>query len=299
MKILLIGATGQLGGDLLRNNPGHDILAPERDKLDLERQDQLEQCIGKFTPDVVINCAAFHNVPLCETEPEKAFRINCIAVGRLAGLCRRFQARLVTFSTDYVFGGEKRTPYVESDLPHPIQVYGITRVAGEYAALAAAPEHAIIVRTCGLYGRSGAVSKGGNFVDNRIADAMNGKALEVACDQTVCPTSTDDLSRAVFALLDSPRLSAGIYHLANEGACTWYEFTRAIYDALGVKVDLRPVDRQGLSGTMRRPLYSVLANTKARALGISLPPWQDALARYLKDRHPDDQSGGTRSRVLH
>jgi dTDP-4-dehydrorhamnose reductase len=294
VKILLIGATGQLGGDLLRNNPGHEILAPERGRLDLERKDQLEDWIGNVRPEVVINCAAFHNVPLCETEPEKAFRINCVAVGHLASICTRLHARLVTFSTDYVFGGDQRRPYLESDLARPIQVYGITRVAGEYAALAAAPEHAIIVRTCGLYGRSGAASKGGNFVDKRIADARHGKALEMACDQTVCPTSTEDLSRAVFALLAQEQAPAGIYHLVNEGACTWYEFTRAIYDALGMKVDLRPVDRQGRSGTMRRPLYSVLANTRARALGISLPPWQDALERYLKDRHASLQN-----QVLH
>jgi len=299
VRILLIGATGQLGGDLLRNNPGHDILAPQRDTLDLERQEQIEQCLGNFRPEVVINCAAFHNVPLCETEPETAFRINCVAVGHLAGLCQRIQARLVTFSTDYVFGGDKRTPYLESDLPRPLQVYGISRVAGEYAALAAAPERAIIVRTCGLYGRTGAASKGGNFVDKRIAEAMTGKPLEMACDQTVCPTSTDDLSRAVFALLAQDQSPAGIYHLVNEGACTWYEFTRAIYDALGMEVDLRPVDRQGLSGTMRRPLYSVLANTRARVLGISLPPWHDALARYLKERHPNGPPGDAPKRVLH
>jgi dTDP-4-dehydrorhamnose reductase len=285
VKILLIGATGQLGGDILRNNPGHEIVAPGRDILDLQDVRQIENAVRDAGPDVVINCAAFHNVPLCEEQPEKAFFINCYAVGRLAGFCREHGARLVTFSTDYVFGGEKRTPYLEGDAPHPLQIYGITRAAGEYAAIAAAPEHAVIVRTCGLYGRSGAASKGGNFVDKRIADANATNSIEMGSDQVICPTSTDDLSRAVIALIEHGECAPGIYHLVNEGECTWFEFTKAIYDNLGSKVDLRPVDRKGLSGSMRRPLYSALANSKARELGISLRPWKKALEQYLEDRY--------------
>ena len=286
MKILLIGASGQLGGDILRNNPIHEIVAPGRDRLDLQNVQQFEDVVRNVRPDIVINCAAFHNVPLCEEQPDKAFLINCFAVGRLAGACRQHGARFVTFSTDYVFAGEKRTPYAESDAPRPIQFYGISRVAGEYAAIAAAPEQTVIVRTCGLYGRSGAASKGGNFVDRRIADAKTGKSLEMGTDQIVCPTSTDDLSRAVLALIEHQQCTPGIYHLVNVGECTWFEFTKAIYEILDLKVDLRPVDRKGVSGSMRRPLYSALANTRARALGISLPPWREALDRYLKQKYP-------------
>lgn len=283
MKILLVGATGQLGGDILRNNPGHEIVAPGRDQLDLERIDQLEKSISKIQPDVVINCAAFHNVPVCEEQPGKAFYINCFAVGKLAGFCRRRGARLITFSTDYVFGGEKNTPYLESDPPCPLQTYGITRAAGEYAAIAAAPEHAFVIRTCGLYGRSGAASKGGNFVDKRIADAKVAKSLEMGMDQIVCPTSTEDLSRAVLALIEHNESTPGIYHLVNAGQCTWFEFTEAIYEILAIDVDLRPIDRKGLSGSMRRPTYSVLANTRGQRLGISLGPWKNALTKYLEE----------------
>ncbi len=295
MKILLIGATGQLGGDILRNNPGHEIIAPGRDQLDLQHIEQLEKGVRDIRPDAVINCAAFHNVPLCEEQPEKAFFINCIAVGKLASFCRQYDARLVTFSTDYVFGGEKRTPYVEGDAPHPLQIYGMTRAAGEHAAIAAAPEHALIIRTCGLYGRSGAASKGGNFVDNRIVDAKAGNSLEMGSDQVVCPTSTDDLSRAVLALVEHRGNALGVYHLVNEGECTWFEFTKAIYEILGLNVDLRPVDRRGLSGSMRRPLYSVLANIKARELGISLHPWRMALERYLEERYSCDPAKVSRT----
>jgi len=285
VRVLLIGRTGQLGGDLLRNSPGHEIVAPGRDELDLADPASIGRLVAGCRPDVVINTAAFHNVPLCESDVEQAFRINCAAVRDLALACRGAGCRFVTFSSDYVFGGEKRTPYGEDDRPQPLQMYGISRLAGELAAAAAYAEGSIIIRTCGLYGRSGAQSKGGNFVDKRIEDGETRTELEMGCDQVVVPTSTDDLSRAVWQLLDHPDAS-GIYHLVNEGECSWYEFTRAIYEISGQKVTLRPVDRGGLSGTMRRPLYSVLANTRAKALGIELPHWREALARYITEKHP-------------
>src|SRR6185369_4462226 len=198
MRIVLIGKTGQLGSDLLRNNPGYEILAPGRAELDLADRQAVRTVIAVTKPDLVINTAAFHNVPLCEIEVEQAFRINCAAVRDLASVCREKGARLVTFSSDYVFAGEKHTPYSEDDRPQPLQMYGISRLAGEFAAMASAPEQAVVIRTCGLYGRSGAASKGGNFVDKRLADARIRTRLEMGCDQVVIPTSTDDLSRAVW-----------------------------------------------------------------------------------------------------
>jgi dTDP-4-dehydrorhamnose reductase len=286
MKILLIGATGQLGGDLLRNNPGHEIVAPGRDSLDLARPGEAAAAVRAQRPQFVINCAAFHNVPGCELEPAQAFLVNCTAVRDLASACAESGARLLSFSSDYVFGGARSTPWREDDLPAPLQIYGITRLAGEHAALAQAAAQAVVIRTCGLYGRSGARSKGGNFVDGRVADARAGKRIEMASEQVVAPTSTDDLSRAVFALIDRPALAPGIYHLVNEGACTWYEFTREIVRLVGANVEVSPVDRGGRTGSMRRPLYSVLGNTRARALGVTLRPWQEALADYLRMKYP-------------
>lgn len=285
MKLLLIGATGQLGGDLIRNNPGHDIAAPDRRELDLADTARIAAVVRARRPDVIVNCAAFHNVPRCEDEAARAMQINCVAVAELARLTRETGARLVTFSSDYVFDGRRREPYREGDCPSPIQMYGISRLAGELAAMANAPERCLVIRTCGLYGRSGAAQKGGNFVDQRMADARRAATLEMGNDQTVCPTSTDDLSRAVFALLENADAGPGIYHLVNEGECTWYDFTRAIYEITGASVKVVPVDRHGLTGSMRRPLYSVLANVRAAALGIRLPPWRDALERYLREKY--------------
>lgn len=281
MKVLLIGGSGQLGTDLQRHNTQHDIVAPAHDALDIRRPQDIGDAFATVRPAIVINCAAFHNVPLCETERDAAFDVNATAVETLAKLCAQHHARFVTFSTDYVFDGTKRTPYAEDDSPAPLQVYGESRLAGERAALSVATGQTMVIRTCGLYGRAGSRAKSGNFVDNRIADARNGIALDMASDQTVAPTATDDLAPAVWKLIAHPAAQGGIYHLVNDGECTWYEFTRAIFDHLGTATPLRPVDRGGLSGVMRRPLYSVLANTRARALGITLPSWRDALRRYM------------------
>ena len=287
MRILLIGRTGQLGADLLRNNPGHESVAPDRDVLDVTRPEQVRAALREHRPELLINCAAFHNVPLCEQQPEAAFRMNCIAMRNLAVACRESDVRLVTLSSDYVFGSDRQEPHSEGDLPHPLQVYGITRLAGEHAVIAEAPDHATVVRTCGLYGRSGARSKGGNFVDGRVAEARAGKRIEMACEQVISPTSTDDLSRAVFELIAHPHGAPGIYHLVNEGACSWYEFTCEIVRVVGAPVEVVPVNRGGRTGDMRRPLYSALANTRAKALGIALRPWREAVAAYLRAKYPE------------
>ena len=286
MKILLIGGSGQLGGDILRNNTIHEIFAPSREVMDIASQEDISRIINDGKPDVVINTAAFHNVPLCEVEFGKAFLFNCAAVRDLAAVCRARGALFVTFSSDYVFGGEKRTPYQEDDHPAPVQMYGISRLAGELAAMATAPDSTVVIRTCGLYGASGAQSKGGNFVDKRVQDAQRCTALEMGSDQIVSPTYTGDLSKAVLQLIASPGMKPGIYHLVNEGECSWYEFTSAIYDILHLNVKVLPVNRGGMTGIMRRPLYSVLSNTKAKALGIALPHWRDALHRYLMEKYP-------------
>src|SRR3954469_9435972 len=210
------------------------MVAPGRSELDITNPAQLRAAIAAHRPQLVINCAAFHNVPLCEREPAQALLVNCVAVRDLAAACRDAGVRFITFSSDYVFGGDvkRRTPYAEQDAAAPLQIYGISRLAGEHAALATAPEHAVVVRTCGLYGASGARSKGGNFVDGRVADAKAGKTIEMAMEQTVTPTSTADLSKAVLALAEHPGAAPGIYHLVNEGQCSWYELTVAIVDIL-------------------------------------------------------------------
>lgn len=285
MKILLIGKTGQLGSDIFRNNNKQEICAPDRSQLDLNDIIGTLAFIKKVKPDIVINTAAFHNVCLCENEFEQAFRINCLAVRDLACVCKELGAWLVTFSSDYVFDGRKMVPYVEDDTPYPLQVYGISRLAGEYISNSIAPENLIIIRTCGLYGITGSGSRGGNFVDKRIIDAKLNKRIEISCEQIVSPTYTEDLSLAVLKLIESSELKSGIYHLVNEGACSWYCFTKKIYEIMGLNIELVPVNRNGMENGMRRPIYSALANTKAKQMGIILPCWEDAIKRYLQRKY--------------
>jgi dTDP-4-dehydrorhamnose reductase len=282
MKILIIGKTGQLGSALLKDALalGHDVLAPSKQELDILNDDSFLDVIMHYKPEVVINTAAFHNVPLCEVEPIKAFKSNCIAVMKMAEISHEFDAWFVSFSTDYVFSGEKQIPYIESDTPGPLQMYGLSKLAGEYGALSY--NKSIIIRTCGLYGIQGATSKGGNFVDNRIKDSKQNARIEISNDQTVSPTYAGDLSKAVLQLIVLPSKESGIYHLVNEGYCTWYEFTKEIFQILNIDVELVPVDRKGKSGKMRRPLFSALENKKAKRLGITLPNWKESLYKYLK-----------------
>ncbi len=287
MRVLLLGAHGQLGTDLRASGGTREIIAPSRSALDVTDAGAVRGAIAAARPDVVINCAAFHNVPLCEAEPEQAFRTNVIAVRDLATACADRDVRLVSFSSDYVFGGDQATPYAEHAQPQPLQVYGITRLAGEYAARAAAPDHAVVIRTCGLYGSAGAASKGGNFVNARIAEARTGQDLEMASEQVVSPTSTHDLAIATWQLLDASGAAPGIYHLVNEGTCSWYEFAREIFALANASGTVHPVDRGARTGTMRRPRYSALANTRACALGITLRPWREALAAYVRTTFPE------------
>lgn len=266
----------------------HELFSPDRDELDIESKESVLRAIEAYKPDVVINTAAYHNVPQCETEPHRAFAVNCIAVNNLAKICKDNDVLLVTFSTDYVFDGEKTRPYTESDTPMPLQMYGISRLSGEQAVQATAPNNSIIIRTCGLYGFSGAASKGGNFVDKRITDAKTHAEIEMGCDQVVSPTFTNDLAIAVLKLIEHPERQGGIYHLVNHGECSWYEFTKAIYEILGLSAQVVPVGRGGMTGDMRRPLYSVLKNTKASSLGIELPNWRDALQRYIEFKYKNN-----------
>lgn len=285
VKILIIGRTGQLGSALIEDvsASGHDVFAPAKHELDITNKQSFLTAMKLFLPDVVINTAAYHNVPLCEVNPMKAFQVNCIAVKEMAEISSDFNAWFVSFSTDYVFDGKKGKPYIESNTPNPLQIYGLSKLAGEYAALSY--PKSIIIRTCGLYGLQGAASKGGNFVDNRIEDSQKNARVEVGNDQTVSPTYAGDLSKAVLQLITHPLKESGIYHLVNQGYCTWHEFTKEIFRVLNINVELVPVDRKGKTDNMRRPLFSALKNEKAARIGIDLPDWKDGLVRYLNIKY--------------
>lgn len=288
MKILLIGKTGQLGNSLIRLNEDYEIIAPSRELLDLRDVNSIRKSISTLNPDVIINTAAFHNLPECETHPLQAFACNFIAVQNLSLICKEYSKFLISFSTDYVFDGTKQSPYNESDSTNPLQIYGLSKAAGELAISKHCPDSSIIIRTCGLYGITGSRSRGGNFVDNRISDASQHAELEMSSDQTVTPTFTDDLANALFDVIKKRDVLIGILHLVNEGACSWADFTKEIYRQMSLANKVIPVNRGGYSGAMKRPLYSVLNNSRAKAHGITLPCWQDALSRFIKLKYKNN-----------
>lgn len=285
MKYLVIGKTGQLGSELIQDlsKSNNEVLAPTENELDVTDKQSFLSAMKEFQPDIVINTAAYHNVPLCEDNPVKAFQVNCLAVKDMAEITSELDAWFVTFSTDYVFNGRKREPYIETDEPGPLQIYGLSKLAGEYAAISY--PKSIIIRTAGLYGFQGAETKGGNFVDKRINDSKRITLLEMSNDQTVSPTFTSDLSEAVLKLVKHKSKQSGIYHLVNQGFCTWFEFTKEIFKIMDISIELIPVDRKGLTGKMRRPLFSALKNEKAAKMNVNLPHWKDGLKRYIGSKY--------------
>ena len=280
-QVLVTGGGGQLASDLDEQlgRLGAQVHAPARSELDITDELAVARTFDELRPTLVFNCAAFHNVDVCEREEDRAFEVNGRAVKRLAERCRAHGARLVHFSTNYVFDGSSAEPYGELDLPAPRSVYAISKLAGEHAALAYAPG-ALVVRTAGLYGRHGSASKGGNFVVRMIARAREQGKLSVVADQRLSPTYTSDLAGALIQAVD--RGASGVLHITNGGECSWYEFTRAIVELASVDIPVEPVPTVVPEGGASRPLNGVLARPRADAAGLEqLRPWRDALEDYM------------------
>ena len=282
MRILLIGKNGQLGKEIDEQSHklGYEIKAFSREELDITDSGKVKLEIEKFKPAVVINASAFHVVSQCEEEPEQAFLVNAIALKPIAQICSKKNIKFVTFSTDYVFDGLKGSQYAEEDKPNPLQIYGLSKLAGEFIALNYS-KTGIVIRTSGVYGGiHGSRSKKGNFALNFLEKTKVEKTVEVSSEQIVNPTYAVDLAKATLDLLKSKGI-AGIYHLVNEGYCSWAEFAQEIVKDKGLSTKIIPVDRKGMAGSLKRPLFSALKNTRAEKLGIKLPSWQDGVKRYL------------------
>lgn len=282
MRTVILGAGGQLASDLEKAMGDWELFPLAHADLDICDHEQVEARLSEIEPAAVINTAAFHQVDDCEVEVEKAFRVNAIAVHNLARICADLDCRLMLISTDYVFGGEKRSPYSEDDLPSPLNVYGVSKLAGEHFVRSLCPKH-FVVRTSGLYGLAGSSGKGGNFVETMIRLAHEGRSIEVVDDQVLSPTFTGHLSDPIGALLTGETF--GTFHLSNEGGCSWFEFASEIFDKLGMEPDLAPTTTQEYGAVAARPGHSVLANERARNLGLApLPTWRQALDEYLTDK---------------
>ena len=280
MRILLIGSEGQLARDLARVLSVHELTLRSHRELEVRDDVAVDQTIAESHPDCVINTAAYHRVDECEDRPELALAVNAAGAYNLARSSARHSAILVHFSTDYVFGGTKTSPYTEADLPNPLSVYGMSKWSGERLIERYCPHH-YIIRTCGLYG-AGSASKGGNFVRSILLAAQQGKPLRVVSDQFVTPTRTFDLARKVAELLE--HTVYGTYHMTNTGECSWFEFAKEVLRLAMSNAEALPVTSKEFGAKAKRPAYSVLDNTRMRALGIAeFRPWQAALADFMQE----------------
>jgi dTDP-4-dehydrorhamnose reductase len=274
VRALITGGGGQLASDLVELL-GDDAVAFARAELDVADADALARAIDDVAPDVVINCAAFHNLDLCEADPDQAWAVNVRAVREMAARA----PRLVHLSTNYVFDGRRPEPYGEDDVPAPRSVYAITKLAGEHAALAYG-SGALVVRAAGLYGVHGSVSKGGNFVQRMLARGREQGALKMVADQLLQPTFTADLAAAIVDAVE--RDVEGVLHLTASDACSWHEFTETIMELAGLDVPVEAVSTVIPPGGIDRPLNGVLARPRADALGLrALRSWREGLEDYM------------------
>lgn len=279
-QVLLTGGGGQLASDLAEQlERSRPVTSRSHAELDVTDPAALRRTFEELRPTLVVNCAAFHNVEVCEREEAQAFAVNVAAVKDIAELCAEHDARLIHLSTNYVFDGRRVEAYGEDDIPAPRSIYAISKLAGEHAALAYAPS-ALVVRTAGLYGLHGSASKGGNFVTRMIGRAREQGSLKVVADQLLSPTYTGDLAAAVIEA-DNAR-ATGIVHLTAGGACSWHEFTEAIVELAGVDVPVEPGSTVIPPGGADRPLNGVLSRPRADALGLTpLRAWREGLEHYM------------------
>ena len=282
MNVLVLGKNGQVGQSLVQEckKQGISYHGLGHDELDITKFQKVKKSILDFAPTIIINTTAFHVVGECEKDPQKAFLINATAVMQLAHFCAEKNIQFVSYSSDYVFDGKKGKPYKENDRQNPLQVYGVSKVAGEYLSLAYNP-NTIIIRTAGVYGgKKGSHAKGGNFVINLLCDAKEKKSIEVSSEQVVSTTYAADLAIATLKLLGkNPK--GGIYHMVNDGYCSWADFAKQIIKEAGFSTKIIPVDRGGYSSNAHRPVFSALDTTKVSGLGIKLPLWKNAIKRYV------------------
>jgi dTDP-4-dehydrorhamnose reductase len=291
-KVALIGAKGMLARMVQASAPPHvAIHGFKRPEFDLIDADQVRRSMAELRPEVIINCSAFTQVDRCESEEELATRVNGDGPGYLANVAQDLDATLVHVSTDYVFPGNAERPYRENDPTGPISGYGRSKLKGEQAILESGLEKYFIVRTSWLYGPWGK-----NFVETILRMAAEREELRIVADQVGCPTFTGDLATAIFRLLDleGAQVSCGlygIYHFADEGQCSWYDFACEIVKlarqkGLPVKVRrIEPIKTEQFPLPAKRPAYSVFNTEKYKmAVAASIPSWQKSLGSYFEVR---------------
>jgi dTDP-4-dehydrorhamnose reductase len=285
LRVGVIGGRGQLGRYLareLRKNGIAEVLALDRSQLDVTDREAIEPVLASQAMDVVINTAAYHAAD-SEEKVRESFLVNAVGPRYLAAACAARGVDFVHVSTDYVFSGRARRPYVETSRPEPLSIYGISKLAGELAVRHTSERH-YVVRVAGLYGVGGCRGKRDtNFVEVILEKASHGEEIRVVRDQICSPTYALDAARTITQLITTGRF--GIYHVTNQGSCSWFDFAREIIRLSGRDADCIPIATDDDASTIRRPRNTSLDNRNLRRIGLSEPRhWRDALCAYLEER---------------
>jgi dTDP-4-dehydrorhamnose reductase len=278
VRLLVTGAHGMLGRRVVAHAErlGHEVTAAGAKELDVTDTGAVRAFMRRLEPEAVVNCAAWTDVDGAESAEEEAFAVNAAGAGHLAAAAAEVGARIVHVSTDYVFAGDAREPYVESDPPAPRSAYGRTKLEGERRVAAANPRHAI-ARTAWLFGAGGR-----NFVDTMLALGAERDEVSVVVDQIGCPTWTGHLAPALVELAEHDE--PGIHHLAGAGRCSWNELAVEVFDRAGVACRVLPATSESVRRPAPRPAWSVLGTERRDP--IVLPPWQEGLDGHLRERAP-------------
>ena len=282
--ILVTGANGQLGwelGQLAKSYPIFEFVFVDRSQLDLSLPDTFEKIIHAIKPDCIVNTAAYTAVDKSETEKALAYTINATAVQELARISQALSIPFITYSTDYVFDGEANQPYLSSTKMDPVNYYGSTKAAGETLAMEA-NEHTIVIRTSWVFS-----SHGNNFVKTMMRLMKERESLNIVADQKGRPTYAKDLAMATMKMIEAintGKSMSGVYHYANTGETTWFDFAAKIKAIAGLDCALNPIETKDFPTLAKRPVYSVLDTSKIEeALSLSIPHWEDALADCMKE----------------
>lgn len=283
-KVIVFGAGGQLGVELCREFERREwaVTKFERQSLDVTDSALVEQAVARAEADVVLNAAAYNQVDIAEKEPAAAFQANALAVRNIAMACRQSGAKLVHYSTDYVFDGTKGNAYVETDPTHPLGAYAVSKLAGEIYANAYLDD-ALILRTSGVFGPGGMFTPRGNFVEVMLRMAKNNQPIRVVMDHVASPTYAPAIAYRTAQMLEKKH--SGIYHLGGGEPISWYHYARLIFDLAGLSTSLQPTDEREYRTAARRPKYSALSNEKLNATGVEpMPPFREAVRSYLEAR---------------
>ena len=276
MRVLVFGATGLLGRALMQEWQGDEVCGLGSRDADIRFPDQVESAIARHRPDWIVLAAAYTDVDGCETNRDLAFAVNCTGAANVARASADAGSKLIFLSTDYVFDGSKEHPYDTDDPICPQSVYGQTKAAAEEQIRRISPR-ACILRTSWVFGVGGKC-----FPDTILRLASSRETLEVVDDQRGSPTYTIDLARSIIELCRKE--GEGIVHATNSGDCTWFDFAKQIVADAGLKTGVLPTTTDRFPRPAPRPKYSVLSHSSLQRYGITMPTWQDALARYLKER---------------